>query len=940
MKRPFLTSLLTLLVSATAIAQPACSVRQYGVRDGLASNLISSIVQGEEGMLWISTWNGLCCYDGSRFTTLKGGKLGTPDAFPTNRLSMIRIDSRHNVWLRTYDGPLFVYDTHQCQFTNISYLLSLKYGDVFKPRNIYPLKNGHTWVTDENHALNLRIDDRYPTDVERMEVFGNKGKTLAGNFIRKVETDSAGQEWILTDVGMVRYGTNEKRQGEGNPPEYSMLKDRKGRTWKAEGNVRLWMEDRFGTIWQLTKDHRLGYYDENTQTIVHSQQLPPVDKILVDQQRNLWFSTHRGLSVVNFRYHRIWQLPIQGAVGVRSVLCRPDGMVWAGTTDGCIAVYHPDGTQAGWLATNGRISPVRTTFSDHIYSLCEDREKTIWIGTKGQGVFTVSPEGTVRHYMPSATERYALSHKDVYDIREDEQGNIWIATFGGGLNLVRKGDNGVLRFIHRDNDLKGYPKEGFDKARRITGDGKGHLLLATTSGLLTFATPVGSAAVRPEVLKFYISKHEQDDPASLRADDVIQALVTRNGDIWVITMGGGLQKLLSKKLLQPALKFSAESNVNNTAGIMLSITEDDKGDIWVVRETSIDRYRPQTNELTQFGPNSLAGYVEMEDARPAQDSNGRLWMGSMNGVIAFMPQEMPQSSYKPNICFTSVQYQGERETHPILKKQKLVVATNRRNLTINFSALDYEDNSLMRYAYKIADKDEEWNYIGHEANISFSQLPPGDHTLIVKSTNSDGVWVDNETELLLSVTPTLTERLWFQLLALFVVIGLSTWALLAWLQYRKENREREQRLENVLHKYQELQVQMEARGEQQESKEYRLAEPEIVNEDDLMMEQLLKFIESRISDEQLKIEEMAEAVNLGRTVFYSKMKELVGVSPSDFLKQVRMQRAEQLIAKSKMTFSEIAFSVGFTDPKYFTKCFKKQTGMTPSEYRQEKSAAS
>ena len=392
--------------------------------------------------------------------------------------------------------------------------------------------------------------------------------------------------------------------------------------------------------------------------------------------------------------------------------------------------------------------------------------------------------------------------------------------------------------------------------------------------------------------------------------------------------------------MQPALKFSAESNVNNKAGIILSITEDKKGDIWVVRETSIDRYRPQTNELTQYGPNSLAGYVEMTDARPAQDSDGRLWMGSMNGLIAFMPQEMPQSSYKPRICFTSVQYQGERETHPILKKQKLVVATNRRNLTINFSALDYEDNSLMRYAYKIADEDEDWNYIGNDPHISFSQLPPGDHTLIVKSTNSDGVWVDNETELLLSVTPTLTERLWFQLLALFVVIALSTWALLAWLQHRKENREREQRLENILHKYQELQEQMEARKEQQEPKEYRLAEPEIVNEDDLMMEQLLQFIESRISDEQLKIEEMAEAVNMGRTVFYSKIKELVGLSPSDFLKQVRMQRAEQLIAKSKMTFSEIAFSVGFTDPKYFTKCFKKQTGMTPSEYRQKESAAS
>jgi AraC-like DNA-binding protein len=50
-----------------------------------------------------------------------------------------------------------------------------------------------------------------------------------------------------------------------------------------------------------------------------------------------------------------------------------------------------------------------------------------------------------------------------------------------------------------------------------------------------------------------------------------------------------------------------------------------------------------------------------------------------------------------------------------------------------------------------------------------------------------------------------------------------------------------------------------------------------------------------------------------------------------------MQRAEQLIRKSKMTFSEIAYAVGFTDPKYFTKCFKKQTGLTPSEYRSQES---
>jgi AraC-like DNA-binding protein len=114
---------------------------------------------------------------------------------------------------------------------------------------------------------------------------------------------------------------------------------------------------------------------------------------------------------------------------------------------------------------------------------------------------------------------------------------------------------------------------------------------------------------------------------------------------------------------------------------------------------------------------------------------------------------------------------------------------------------------------------------------------------------------------------------------------------------------------------------------------YELSEPQIKDPDEEMMNQLMAYLEQHISDENLRIEDMAEAVGLGRSVFYSKMKELVGVSPSDFLKQLRMQRACQLVANSKLTFSEIAYAVGFTDPKYFSKCFKKETGKTPSAYR-------
>ncbi len=125
-------------------------------------------------------------------------------------------------------------------------------------------------------------------------------------------------------------------------------------------------------------------------------------------------------------------------------------------------------------------------------------------------------------------------------------------------------------------------------------------------------------------------------------------------------------------------------------------------------------------------------------------------------------------------------------------------------------------------------------------------------------------------------------------------------------------------------------------AETPERQEYRLSAPQIIEEDTLMMEKLMKFIEENIGDENLKIDDMADAVGMGRTVFYGKIKAITGMAPSEFLRTLRMQRAEELIVRSNLTFSEVSFSIGFSDPKYFTKCFKKETGMTPSEYRKKK----
>ena len=80
------------------------------------------------------------------------------------------------------------------------------------------------------------------------------------------------------------------------------------------------------------------------------------------------------------------------------------------------------------------------------------------------------------------------------------------------------------------------------------------------------------------------------------------------------------------------------------------------------------------------------------------------------------------------------------------------------------------------------------------------------------------------------------------------------------------------------------------------------------------------------------IDEFALNLGMGRTAFYQKLKSLTGLSPIDFVREMRIKRAKQLVESGEYNVSTIAYMTGFNDPKYFSKCFKKRYGVSPSEY--------
>ncbi len=97
----------------------------------------------------------------------------------------------------------------------------------------------------------------------------------------------------------------------------------------------------------------------------------------------------------------------------------------------------------------------------------------------------------------------------------------------------------------------------------------------------------------------------------------------------------------------------------------------------------------------------------------------------------------------------------------------------------------------------------------------------------------------------------------------------------------------------------------------------------------------MEFMEEQMDNTDLTVDDFADKLMLSRTVFYRKLKSIVGLTPVDFIRDIRIKRSIQLIESGEYNFSQVAYMIGFSDPKYFSKCFKKQTGLTPSEYKDQ-----
>ena len=116
----------------------------------------------------------------------------------------------------------------------------------------------------------------------------------------------------------------------------------------------------------------------------------------------------------------------------------------------------------------------------------------------------------------------------------------------------------------------------------------------------------------------------------------------------------------------------------------------------------------------------------------------------------------------------------------------------------------------------------------------------------------------------------------------------------------------------------------------------KVEEVKVEGNDDMLMKRIMKSVNEHLSDPEYNVERMSEDIGISRAQLHRKMKEITGISSSEFIRNIRLEQAAKLLSEGKINITQVAYAVGYNNQTHFSTVFKKHFGMSPTEYAQEK----
>ena len=628
-----------------------------------------------------------------------------------------------------------------------------------------PLNDGETQLTA--NALVAGFSSRHVT--------ASNCPALGGGTLHDIFIDHFGDLWLRTaGTGVVHY---EPQSGRARR---FILYDMYGQAIVDSRGDQMAVEDAAGQLWIHPSGGGLAWYNRERDELEpffnpnlqnRWSNANKLTALFSDRQGNLWFGSYgNGLEKASFGlYPFAIESYDQRALdfagnNIRAVLQDSNGYIWAGGKDRVIRVYDEQYHFVGNLCHDGSVRSDKVEALGLAYGMMQSRDGTLWIGTKGDGLFMLTPSTQSAHYQlrqftASDDNVYSLSSNEIYSLYEDQRGRIWIATFQNGINIMERDDKGTPeRFYSTRNQLTSYPLITCYRSRFVTGDHQGNIWIGTTNGLLSCTENFMS----PNKLTFRRYHHDKDDPTSLNCDDVHGIYFTSDNRAFVCTFGGGISEMTHRPLGDATgvtFRRIGSREQSEMADVLLSMLQDSIGNLWCAAEDGLCRYNLTDGSVTNFRARLFPLRFTINEGRALELRNGELLFNTTRGLLHFDPRSIHAGTFAPPIHFTT---------------DSILLRPGQHSFVTQFAALDYVSPEVITYAYRLKGFEQNWTYVGTGHTATYTNLRPGKYELEVRSTNSGGFWVDNTACLAVEVMPTFSETPWAALLR-----GLAALALLA-----------------------------------------------------------------------------------------------------------------------------------------------------------------
>lgn len=504
-----------------------------------------------------------------------------------------------------------------------------------------------------------------------------------------------------------------------------------------------------------------------------------------DKEGGIWIGTYFGgvdymakqFSLFEKFYPSTQQHSINGE-RIREFCEDKTANVWIATEDAGLNHYDIKTKQFSQISTQTR--PLAITYHNiQCLNLYEDE---LWIGFFSKGIDVINLKTkTKRHYEKIGTP-YSLDNNDIFSIYTDNTGQTWIGSSSGILQYDREND----RFVKQSQFKGAFISD-------ITEDKSGNLWFATYNG--------GAIRYNPRKKEVKNFTYDKNDSTSIAYHKIISIFKDSKERLWFCSEDGGfcLFDHTTETFRRITIKNGLPSNVIH------KIVEDDNHKFWISTNNGLVEYNPDNGDMKVFNRSNGLLTNQFNYKSGIKTKDGKLYFGSINGLIAFDPKTFKEDNSAANIVLTGFQIFNQEVTvgpesplkQSITFTKKIELNHRQSSFSFDFAALNYGFSQTNKYAYKLEGLDKGWIHLDRKSRVSYSNITPGKYIFKVKTIGNNGKWSNKETSVSICVNPPFWQTPLAYLLYMVIIGGVIYWIVRYNIKrINKKNRYRQETFEN------------------------------------------------------------------------------------------------------------------------------------------------